>query len=57
MEFTDQEKQFIIQAMDAHVRNHGVNVAGMALVIISKLQQPAVPVVPEKKDEDKDPGK
>jgi hypothetical protein len=39
MEFTDQEKQFIIQAMDAHVRNNGVNVAGMALVIISKLQQ------------------
>jgi len=40
MEFTEQEKQFIVQAMDAHVRNHGVNVAGMALVIIAKLQAP-----------------
>lgn len=46
--FTDPEKQFIIQAIDAHVRNNGVNIAGMALVIISKLQKPPAPVDPDK---------
>jgi len=51
MEFTDQEKQFIVQAMDAHVRNHGVNVAGVALVIIAKLQQPPKPLIPDAKEE------
>ena len=40
MELTNEEKNFILQAIDTHVRTNGIQVANMALAIVTKLKTP-----------------
>ncbi len=59
MELTKQESQFIINAVDAHVRAQGLSVAQAAVVVCAKMQShiqaldtPA-PVPPKPSEADK----
>ncbi len=37
-EFSEEEKQYIVNAIDTHLRKHGINVAQMGVVIAMKLK-------------------
>lgn len=39
MSFSKEEAQFILTAVDTHLRQTGIAAAKMALLVVSKLQQ------------------
>lgn len=39
MSFNNEENQFILNALDTHLRQNGIGAAKMALLVVSKLQQ------------------
>ena len=51
-EFSEEEKQYIVNAIDTHMRQHGINVAQMGVVIAMKLKGELS--VPGKKPSDDD---
>ena len=36
--FSEEERQYIVNAIDTHVRQHGINVAQMGVLIAMKLK-------------------
>lgn len=50
--FTKQELQFLLDASDTMIRQHGLKVAGIALQVATKLQ--AIAEEQPKKEEEKD---
>ncbi|AAT69474.1 gp74 [Alphaproteobacteria phage PhiJL001] len=56
IDIDDREAQFICDAIDAFVKQHGLAVAGAGLTVVNRIQlaAKAKPPAPEQKEEDTD---